>query len=77
MDTLTVTQAKAQLSALVERVLAGEDVAIGRRGRPEVVLTAFSSLRGRRPLGTYDGPLEMAEDFDAPVDPSVLLGQDP
>jgi prevent-host-death family protein len=76
VDTLTVSQAKAQLSALVERVLAGERIAIGRRGRPEVVLTAFRTAAGPRPLGTYSGPLEIAEDFDAPIDPATLVGGD-
>lgn len=64
MDTVTVTEAKAQLSRLLERVLSGERIAIGRRGRPEVVLQAYEADEGPRPLGTYEGPFELSEDFD-------------
>ncbi|CAN5212374.1 hypothetical protein BH23ACT9_BH23ACT9_11570 [soil metagenome] len=64
METVTVTEAKASLSRLVERVLAGEEVAIGRRGRPEVVLRAYRPADGsRRPLGDYDGPYRLDQDF--------------
>lgn len=54
---MTVTEAKAQLSRLLERVLSGERIAIGRRGRPEVVLQAYEADEGPRPLGklTVDG----------------------
>ncbi|MGI9016205.1 MAG: type II toxin-antitoxin system Phd/YefM family antitoxin [Euzebya sp.] len=76
MVTVTVSQAKAQLSALLQRVLAGEDIAIGRRGRPEILLTRMRQDTGPRPLGTYEGPLELAEDFDEPFDPGLLLGHD-
>ncbi len=75
MDTLAVSQAKAQLSAIIERVTAGETIAIGRRGRPEVLLTPFAKEAGPRPLGTYTGPLELADDFDDPVDGAVLLAR--
>lgn len=62
--TVTVSEAKAQLSRLLERVLAGERIAIGRRGRPEVVLVAYTRTTEPRRLGTYSGPFEMAPDFD-------------
>lgn len=77
MKTYTVSQAKAQLSALIERVAAGEEVAIGRRGRPEVLLRRFDEGGGRRPLGTYEGPLELAEDFDAPLSAAMLVEPHP
>jgi prevent-host-death family protein len=67
MDTYTVSEAKAQLSALIERVLRGERVAIGRRGKPEVVLTTVDDDPTPRQLGGYDGPFRMDEDFDAPL----------
>lgn len=73
MRTLTVSEAKAQLSAVLERVLAGEQIAIGRRGRPEILLTRFEKSRGPRPLGTYTGPLVLAEDFDEPLPPEILI----
>ncbi len=64
METVTVSEAKASLSRLLERVLAGEEVAIGRRGRPEVVLRPYRPADGaRRPLGDYDGPYRLEQDF--------------
>lgn len=64
MATITVSEAKAQLSKLIERVLAGEQITIGRRGRPEVVLQAYAGDEGPRPLATYTGPFHMSDDFD-------------
>lgn len=65
METFTVTEAKASLSSLLRRVIDGERIAIGRRGRPEVVLRPYRvSDEGRRPLGDYDGPYRMDEGFD-------------
>ena len=65
METVTVTEAKAQLSSLLERVLAGEEVAIGRRGRPEVVLRRYREDSAEpRPLGDYAGPYRFDADFD-------------
>lgn len=73
MDTVTVSEAKAQLSRLLERALAGERIAIGRRGRPEVVLQAYVGEEGPRPLGTYTGRFEMADDFDETTE-DVMAG---
>lgn len=80
MDTVTVSEAKATLSRLLQRVLDGEEIAIGRRGHPEVVLRRYRDDDGPpRALGQYDGPYWMAEDFDA-LDPRVRAlfeGSDP
>lgn len=71
METVTVSEAKATLSRLVQRVLAGESIAIGRRGHPEVMLTAVTHDPTPRALGTWssgsDEEFWMADDFDAPV----------
>jgi len=40
MTTVTLTEAKAQLSALVDRAASGETVCITRRGKPIAQLTA-------------------------------------
>lgn len=74
METVTITEAKAQLSRLVERALHGERIGIGRRGRPEVVLARFEGDTGDRRLGRYDGPFELADDFDDPLPDDVLDG---
>jgi len=64
-------EAKSDLSRLVERALAGEEVIIARAGVP-VARLAPISRSGQRRLGQWEGQLKMAEDFDAPLDESEL-----
>ncbi|MER2193832.1 type II toxin-antitoxin system Phd/YefM family antitoxin [Methylobacterium brachiatum] len=45
MDAITLADAKAQLSALVERVEAGDSIEITRRGKPVARLTAVTKPR--------------------------------
>jgi prevent-host-death family protein len=63
---VTVQQAKTQLSRLLRRVEAGEDVLI-RRGREPVALLvkAPRPAGGRRIWGELEG--SMAGDFDEPL----------
>ena len=49
MSTLPVAEAKARLSELLDRALAGEDVVISRSGRPLVRLTPLADQHPRRP----------------------------
>ena len=60
--TLNLYEAKTQLSKLVERAAAGEEIVIAKAGRPMARLVAL----GRRPLrsGLLKGKVWMAEDFD-------------
>ena len=64
MTKVNVAQAKANLSSLIERVLAGEEVVIARRNRPLVRLSALESARPKRSLGWAKGLIEMSPDFD-------------
>lgn len=72
----TITEAKAQLSALVERVLAGEEVVIGRAGKPVAKLVAVGDApREPRKLGMLKGEFWMADDIDEwPDDIARALG---
>lgn len=68
MRTVTVTEAKATLSELLERVLDGEEIAIGRRGKAEIRLVAIDRGDEPRPLGGLDAPdYWMSDDFDEPL----------
>jgi len=59
-----ITEAKAQLSALIERVVHGEEVIIGKAGKPVAKLVPFERLaRPRRP-GALRGRIVIAADFD-------------
>ena len=64
-DPVNVYEAKTQLSRLIDRAVAGEDVVTARAGRPMVRLvpvTAPSTPR-RRP-GSSRGRIHLAADFD-------------
>lgn len=69
-------EAKTNLSRLVERAEAGEDVVITRRGRPVarlVTMTPEASLSTVR--GAWRGRVRMADDFDElPPDIAEALG---
>ena len=45
MTDIALAEAKAHLSALIDRVVAGETVRITRRGKPVAVLTAVAAPR--------------------------------
>jgi prevent-host-death family protein len=62
-------RAKSDLSRLVARALAGEEVIITRSGKPVVRL---DPVRSRRVPGTARGKITISPDFDAPL-PDELL----
>jgi prevent-host-death family protein len=60
--TLNLYEAKTQLSKLVERAAAGEEIVIAKAGKPMAKLVAL----GRKPLrsGLLRGKVWMPDDFD-------------
>ncbi len=73
-----MTEAKAQLSALLERVLAGEEVVIGRAGKPVARLVPYAAKRARRVPGALRGQIQIAADFDQlPEDLAEAFGVKP
>lgn len=68
MRTVTVSEAKATLSELLESVLAGQEIAIGRRGKAEVKLVRIERSDEPRVLGGLKVPdYWMSDDFDEPL----------
>lgn len=66
---VNIHQAKSQLSKLIERALAGEEVIIARNNKPTVRLEVLPELRRKRKLGTLKGlVVHMSDDFDEPLD---------
>lgn len=61
---VNVYEAKTQLSRLIERALAGEDVVIARAGRPVVRLVPVDNQPVRRRPGSARGQIHLADDFD-------------
>lgn len=61
---VNIHEAKTQLSRLVDRAAAGEDVIIGKAGRPMARLVAYSEHTRPRQPGALRGQLWVADDFD-------------
>lgn len=61
-------EAKTQLSRLVERAAAGEDIVIGRAGRPVARLVAYEMPTTPRQSGAWRGRIRIAADFDETPD---------
>ncbi len=71
----TVTEAKANLSALLEKVLQGEEVIISRAGKPIGIIQPYRPESRPRTPGKLRGRITIADDFDAlPPDLEKALG---
>lgn len=64
---LNLYEAKTNLSELVERAAAGEEITIAKAGRPMARLVPLASERPRRKLGGWEGRVWIADDFDDPL----------
>jgi len=66
----TMHEAKTQLSKLVERALAGEEVILthGRNRTPKVKLVPVEApIPHLRPIGLYKGQIEIGPEFFEPL----------
>ena len=66
MVVVNVSHAKTQLSQLLARAEAGEEVVIARRGKPVVRLVACKPRKKRR-AGRLEGKVVIPEDFFDPL----------
>lgn len=70
--TVNIYEAKTQLSRLVDQAAAGEDVVIGRGGKPVARLTQLNPAKRDIRFGVLKGKVKVAADFDAPLPDEVL-----
>lgn len=61
---VNIHEAKTQLSALVARAEAGEEIVIARANKPVVRLVPIEPGRVQRRLGEAKGLVTIAPDFD-------------
>ena len=59
-----ISEVKAQLSTLIEKVMAGEDIIIGRAGKPVAKLVRYDRKNEPRLPGALRGKIKIADDFD-------------
>jgi prevent-host-death family protein len=64
MTIINIHQAKTSLSKLIARVLKGEEVIIGKAGKPVAKITAFDLENKPRVPGVWKGKVSIAKDFD-------------
>jgi antitoxin (DNA-binding transcriptional repressor) of toxin-antitoxin stability system len=70
-----ISEAKAELSALIEAVLNGNEVIIAKAGKPVVRLIAFRGPTSPRTPGAMAGEISIAPDFDTlPDDMAEAFG---
>ncbi len=77
MQIANISQAKAQLSALIEKVQAGEEVIIGKAGKPVARLVKFENNQKARKPGALKGKIKISDDFDVlPDDIAKAFGME-
>jgi prevent-host-death family protein len=75
MVVRNISQAKAELSALIELVQKGNEVILAKAGKPVARLTAYRGPAHPRTPGSMAGEIWMAPDFDVlPDDMAEAFG---
>ena len=74
MDTVNLYEAKTNLSSLVDRAAAGEEIIIAKAGRPLARLVPIEKKEalGPRPLGLLKGQVMIGDDFDDPLPEDIM-----
>jgi prevent-host-death family protein len=61
---INIHEAKTHFSRLVEQVIRGEEVVIGKAGKPVARLVPYREHDTPRVPGGWKGQVRIAEDFD-------------
>lgn len=67
-DIVNVRVAKTNLSRLIQRAEAGEEIIIGRAGKPVAKLVPYAPPHPARVFGRMKGQIVIHGDFDADND---------
>jgi prevent-host-death family protein len=71
-ETVSLYEAKTQLSRLVDRAAAGEEIVIAKSGRPRARLVPLEDTRTLRVPGKGRGRWRVGKDFDVPLPDDLL-----
>jgi prevent-host-death family protein len=63
VTTVTIHQAKTQLSKLIAKAETGEDVVIMRGKNPVARITAIAAVKGKRIPGRLKGKITLPNEF--------------
>lgn len=69
--THNLYEAKTNLSRLLDRAVAGEEIIIAKHGRPMVKLVPLPPKK-KRTLGLWKGKVWIADNFDDPLPEDAL-----
>ena len=72
MTEVNIHEAKTQLSRLLRRVLAGEEVIIARSGKRVARLVPYQERQTTRTPGLDRGLFQVPDGFDEPLPEEVL-----
>lgn len=72
MKPVGIYEARASLSRLIERALAGEEVVITRRGKPAVRLVPVAEALPPRKPGALKGLFEVPPSFFDPLPDEII-----
>ncbi len=67
MKTVTIHEAKTNLSRLIEKACKGEEIIIARRSQPVVRLVPIIDANGNRKPGALKGKLHVGSEFFEPL----------
>jgi len=73
-ETVSLYEAKTQLSRLVDRAAAGEEIVIAKSGRPRARLVPLEDTRPLRVPGKGKGRWRVGKNFDAPLPDELVDG---
>jgi prevent-host-death family protein len=72
MSTVTIHDAKTNLSKLLARVEAGEEIVIARGKTPIARLTPIHGLPAKRQFGAFKGVVSVGPEFFEPMTDAEL-----
>jgi len=73
---INMYQAKTNLSQLVSRALAGEEIVLAKSGTPLVMIVPYAKQAKARTPGKYKGKIKIPKDFDTDLpDVEALFSQ--
>jgi prevent-host-death family protein len=72
MPVITIHHAKTNLSRLIKKASAGEEIIIARGDKPVARLVPVGEKKGKRQPGSLKGKLHVGPEFFKPLPPEEL-----